>query len=137
MELALKREAKFIILGKPIPWARPGKSRYSRVAYDTQKDQKEDYKWFFKSEHGNAPLFEGPLHLDLKFFMPVTESHAKRKLERVGNPHIFVPDLSNLVKFVEDAAVDVLFADDRTIASINAIKIWDETPRTEMIIREL
>jgi Holliday junction resolvase RusA-like endonuclease len=131
------RESKFIILGKPVAWARPGKTRFSRDAYDTQKALKDDYKWFLKSEMLAEPLFEGPLHVELKFFMPITLGKEKRKREREGQYHIFASDLDNLIKFVLDAAKDILYTDDRIISSINAVKVWDSTPRTELLIREL
>jgi Holliday junction resolvase RusA-like endonuclease len=129
-------ECKYIIMGKPIAWARAGRSR--RGYFDTQTTEKEIYAYHFRSEHKGLPLFAGPIHLEVTFFMPITKTGKKRLGEKLGVPHIFTPDLSNLIKFVEDAAAnDILFHDDCIISSITARKVYDKLPRTEIILREL
>ena len=52
---------------------------------------------------------------------------------------MFAPDLSNLIKLLEDAIVDtkVVLTDDRIISKIIAKKVYDDNPRTEFILREL
>ena len=133
----MSKSMTYVIMGNPIPWARPGKSKYSHQAYDTQKAEKLDYGWVLKAHHGSDAFFEGPLHLDLIFYMPITKTTGKRKGERLGQYHIFKPDLSNLCKFIEDAATEILYHDDCIIASCSMKKVWDENPRTEMTITEL
>ena len=134
-----KRSCTYIIMGVPIAWARPGRARHG-MAYDTQKSEKTEYGWHLKAEHGADELFSGAVHMDVVFFMPITRSAAQNKIkfERDGKPHIFVPDLSNLIKFIEDAASnDILYHDDCIIASISARKVWDLVPRTELTLRQL
>lgn len=66
------------------------------------------------------------------FFMPIPTSRSKKKqLELLNKPHLFKPDLSNLIKFVEDCCNNIVFKDDCIITSINAQKVYSDTPRTE------
>jgi Holliday junction resolvase RusA-like endonuclease len=51
--------------------------------------------------------------------------------------HIARPDLSNLIKFIEDIAIGILYGDDSIIAEIYARKCYDATPRTEFELIQL
>lgn len=88
-----------------------------------------------QSQHDNLPLYEGPLHLEVTFYMPFPAGHSKKKLMLLqGICHSTRPDLSNLVKFCEDVANGVIYKDDAIIASITAKKVYDNNPRTEFSV---
>jgi len=123
-------------MGKPVPWARPGRSKFNKC-YDTQKDEKESYRWSLKVDHGASPLFSGPLGLDVIFYMPMTGTIKKLSSEKPGLPHYSRPDVDNFAKFFIDAATGVLYQDDCIIADLRARKIYDENPRTMITIWEL
>jgi Holliday junction resolvase RusA-like endonuclease len=126
----------YVIPGNPMPLAR---ARYGKnKIWDSQKQQKFAFGLHLSSQHQNRPLYFGPLLFEVIFFMKIPDSQ-KRKITTDNRPHIYVPDLSNLIKFVEDAATGVLFHDDCIISNINAKKIYDITdmPRTEFRIIEL
>lgn len=128
---------KYVIPGDPIPLARARYSSATRHFYDIQRSQKELYAAILKTIHRNKNTHTGPIKLNITFFMglPHTKSlRAKRLKEKF---HTGRPDLSNLIKFLEDAAQGILFADDCIIAQISAVKIYDEEPRTEFTIEEL
>jgi len=62
-------------------------------------------------------------------------SSLKKKLLLYNQPHIKAPDLSNLLKFVEDVIVEAqIITDDSKIISISAKKLYAEYPRTEFQI---
>lgn len=127
----------YVIPGDPIPLARPRFSNYRRV-YDSQKNIKLTASIHVVSQHDDEPLLEGPLHLDITFYMPVpTSISAKRRALLYGKTHIFRPDLTNCIKFYEDICSGVLYYDDCTIAKITARKIYDEHPRTEFSLRQI
>lgn len=127
----------YIIPGCPLPLsrARMGRGRM----WDSQKQEKFSFAIHLTNQHENRSLYHGPLHLDISFFMPIPKFVAKKRkyITQSGNYHIGIPDLSNLIKFVEDAATGILFADDSIIASLCVSKKYDTNARTEFTVREL
>ena len=68
--------------------------------------------------------------------MPIPKSLSKKKQhELLNQPHHKKPDLSNLIKFVEDALIGILFVDDRQITTIHATKIYHKIPKTLIKIK--
>ena len=127
----MSRSKKFEILGNPVPLARArtNKGRF----YDSQKQLKVHWRNELENQHQEEPFFCGPLFLEIIFFMPI----PKHSRDLRGFHHHIRPDLSNLIKFIEDAAQGVLYEDDAIIASISAEKRYDNEPRTEFILTEL
>lgn len=119
----------YVIPGIPIPLARARHTR-DRV-YDSQKHLKLSCGLYLANQHGSHPLFTGPLHLTMTFYLPSTSKHLP------GKHHIFRPDLSNLIKFYEDIAIGIIYHDDCIISSITAEKIYDPNPRTDLIVKEI
>ncbi len=129
----------FIIPGSPIPWARAGRrgTRY----YDTQKDQKDRYAYLLADQlfkRGNQPMYEGPLELDVSFYFSSTSSSLRKEYNVEDDmPHFFKPDLSNLIKFIEDASQNILFKDDCAISRIVANKLYSDTCGTTLTIKPI
>jgi len=123
-----------IIPGKPIPLAR---ARHGNgKTYDSQKQEKLYFGYLLKSK--NPPILTGPLHLTVAFYMPIPTSWSLKKQHAAENAsHLSKPDLSNLVKFVEDASHGILFTDDAQITSIAASKWYSAHARTELTIRRV
>ena len=123
------------IYGKPIPLKRPRTSFLKKIVYDPQKDEKEDAITQLRLQHKNLPILDGPLNLNVTFFMPPPPSMSyKKKCFLYDLPHFKKPDLSNLIKYLEDVAQGIIFSDDSRITSISAKKIYAETARTEFQI---
>jgi len=130
------RGMKYIIDGAPIPLARPrfGNGR----TYDTQASQKNDCRANLVACRGRAEPLNGPIHMDVVFYMPIPKSLSSVKQKNLDQkPHHVKPDLSNLIKFIEDCANEICFGDDATISSITARKIYDDFPRTELTLTEI
>lgn len=127
---------KYLIPGKPTAWQRV--NPYGGRPYDTQKSLKFDWGIDLHDQHGDDPLFKGPLHLEAYFYFPIAKTiKPAERFKRKGSYHSFRPDLSNLVKLIEDVATGILYEDDSLIASITAYKLYDDRPRTEFSLREL
>lgn len=125
----------YIVLGDPTPLARCRVG--NRRVWDTQKADKLHFSLHLKFLHGNRPLYSGPLHLEVNFFFPIPNSR-KKLTSLIGSYHHYRPDISNLIKFVEDCATGVLYHDDCLIASVTSTKKYDiDRPRTEFIITPL
>lgn len=69
---------------------------------------------------------------------PAASISAKRKNTLYNKPHIFKPDLDNLIKYICDiCSNNVIYQDDCIIASITAKKVYSELPRTEFTLMEI
>lgn len=119
----------YIIDGDPIAWARAAPSKYRKM-WDTQKHIKFEYGISLRKQHKSDKLFEGPLLLDVTFYFKKPKSCVRKE----GSYHIYKPDLSNLIKLIEDIGSGILYKDDAIIASITAHKKYDAQPRTEFRI---
>ena len=132
----MKRSLHFVILGDPIPLARPRLTE--RRVWDSQKKLKFDWGLQIESQFPKKKQLAGALLLDVTFFMGIPPSWSdQKKQEMTEEPHIFKPDVSNMIKFVEDCCQGIVFKDDCQIAVINCKKVYDPTPRTEFTIKEL
>ena len=52
----------------------------------------------------------------------------------IGKPHIYRPDVDNLIKFIGDALNEVLWIDDALIYEIHVRKIYSLTPKTRICV---
>lgn len=134
-----KHVATFKLDGNPTPWQRPGRSgdRY----YDNQSAAKLVSKSIFKSQmiiQNISKHLKGPLKLEVDFYIQIPASYSKKRKEVLeGQWHDKKPDNDNLLKFINDAAQEILFQDDCQIAYIISRKIWSLEPSTEITISEL
>jgi len=124
----------YIIPGDPIPLAR---ARYgNRRVWDSQKEVKLISTISLVQQHNDNPFFEGPIHMDLIFYIGLP--HNRRKpFKNQFDYHYYKPDLDNLIKYVADIANGILYYDDCIISAITAKKIYDYEPRTQITVREL
>jgi len=125
----------YVVMGDPIPLARHRHS--GRRTWDSQKQIKLVWGIDIRKQHFEQLgeyKYTGPLHVDIIFYLPMPKCSVKKAQEIRGRYHIFTPDLSNMIKFVEDAATGILFDNDSIVASIASKKIYDDVPRTEFTI---
>ena|ERR1700690_4674033 len=121
----------YVILGDPVALAR---ARFARGRfYDSQKEFKLIAGCNLRNQHDTDQLFEGPLYIFVRFFMPRSKSKKKALIQW----HHTKPDIDNLLKYLLDTCNTILFKDDACIASLNSIKIYDDKPRTEFTIHQL
>lgn len=78
-----------------------------------------------------------PLHVIVRFYRPIQKSlsHKEyvRRKKNVVMP-IIKPDLDNYIKSVLDGLNGLAFEDDNQIIRIDAIKLYSDHPRTEILI---
>jgi Holliday junction resolvase RusA-like endonuclease len=104
--------------------------------YNAQSQEKMAFGFILKNQHGNEPLFNKAISVDITFYMPQLKNwSAEKRKETIM--HSSRPDLDNLEKFLLDAMVNVLITDDNIICSMSAKKVYDSNPRTEFIITEI
>jgi Holliday junction resolvase RusA-like endonuclease len=130
--------AHYVIDGDPIPLKRP-RFGLGRV-FDSQKREKHGIQLQLNHQHGQAGYvmpFEGPLKLDVTFFMPIPDRLSKKAHGATGAcPHYSRPDIDNLLKMILDCMQSVI-KDDALVASVTARKVYSRCPRTEFSITRL
>ena len=126
-------ERSYIIDGRAVAWARPrcNKGRF----YDSQEQEKENFKWELRRQ--KALMFYGAVKMEIEFIMPIPSYTKKKVMETVAKPHNKRPDLDNLVKFVLDACLGILYEDDNIVCEIVARKIYGLVPCTRITIGEI
>ena len=127
----------YVIKGDPIPLSRARIGHGARHVYDCQREAKRICAIHIQNQRGEDPLVGGPIHLDITFFMRIPKVAQKNVENKRFQYHYYKPDISNLIKFLEDVSNRILFNDDSQIAYITARKVYDKEPRTEFSITPL
>lgn len=133
------KRVKYIIMGVPTPLARPRHVPGQARPWDSQRQVKCDWRYQLEPQHGDGtwPFYQGPLRLDAYFYFPIPKTSELRTQQLIDTHHMFRPDLSNILKFLEDCSQSILFKDDCTIAEIHTYKVYSITPRTEFTITQI
>jgi len=126
----------YVVQGKPVPLNRPRMGEYG--VYDSQKAIKTKIMSELQIQKDKDATLCGMLHMHMDFYMqlPKTKSHRKHLIQQ--KYHVYKPDLSNLIKMIEDVCVDLrIIEDDCLIASITARKLYGDPSRTEFYFSRL
>lgn len=114
-------------MGDPTPL---GKIRDdSRSMYDKGHKDKIAYTLTLSALHHDRPLLQGPLHLDIHFYMPIPGT--KKNEYKIDTPCFTYPKLTELIQYVERCATGTICHDDCNITSFTATKRYSNKPRTE------
>jgi len=124
------------IPGNPIPLQRHRHA--GKKCFDPQKKEKKAVRSYVQSLMNGLFPVEGAIKLIVEYHMPIPKSYSrKRALECLLGPHIKKPDLSNLIKFTEDAFNLLVWDDDSLISHIEAKKFYSENPKTVFKIESI
>lgn len=133
-----------VIFGEPVAQGRPRFSRQGGFvkAYDPAKSR--DYKSYVRmiaAQHAPAEPVQGAVILSLKIYrsIPKAMPKYKRALALAGQIRpVTKPDVSNVLKGVEDALKGLWYKDDSQIVGYGAMGKWyAERPRIEIMMRVL
>ena len=120
----------------PVPLARPRMGKGKRV-YDSQKHTKLAMGLCLMNQFDKEPITQ-PIELGLVFYMPIPSSKLKIMKKCHTMLHACRPDLSNLIKMIEDVMVDCLILkDDSQVAIIHAEKRlhMDRNPSIDITVK--
>ena len=137
-------EYKAVVLGEPVAQGRPRFSRQGGLvkAYDPAKSR--DYKQYVRlvaSEDAPETPVTGAVLLSLKIYRAIPKSMPKRKRAAALAGRLrptTKPDVSNVLKGVEDALKGLWYVDDSQIVGYGELGKWyGERPRIEIVMREI
>ena len=112
------------------------------VAVDANKKKSTwmaDVKHFAYQAYQGEPL-TGPVSLEIIFVMPRPKNHFKSNGELKPNAEIFHgkrPDLTKMLRALEDALTGIIWQDDSCVAATNMQKIYGPNPGAQVKIMSL
>lgn len=138
-------EIFLIIPGKPIA----KKTHRTRAAVNWKCQTVQQFQWFPQRKEADSisilmrsqykgPLIDRSVYVRFEFYMPIPQRWNKdqKHKARTGILHHMVkPDVSNLTKFYEDCMKGAILTDDSLIVWSPPIKLYDDNPRTEILIK--
>lgn len=109
--------------------------------YDMQVEEKRQFASEVRSQLDKntvLPLYvpEISLRVEFEFYCQMTQKRLQSP-EKYENTYVFTkPDLSNYIKFIEDALSKVIWYDDNQIVEIAAKKVYSEYPKVIVKVGE-
>ena len=136
-------EVRFTILGEPKGKGRPRFCRNTGHAI-TPKDT-VNYETLVRMEYGVAYSdFKFPddtmLDMRIKAFYSIPKSASKKKRASMLANEIRPtkkPDMDNVVKIISDSLNQVAYRDDTQIVDCQCRKFYSDSPRVEVMIKEI
>lgn len=130
---------EWTVPGKPVPQQRH-RHRFSGGVWDPSSAGKQVFLDMSKKLCPvNRPLV-GALRVDMHFVFPRPKAHFTKKgnfSKRAPKHHVQTPDTDNLAKYVLDALSKTYYGDDRQVVSLNILKSWGTSGRTDVRIRNV
>jgi Holliday junction resolvase RusA-like endonuclease len=126
-----------IIEGIPIPWKAPFVGK--RGSFNPQYNNIQILREIVRTQYQGEPL-EGPLRVNLIFYMPIPKSISKKKQQLMEIGKIFPtgrPDRTNLAKLYEDLLNGIVIGDDSQIVCGTIDKRYGHLPRTIISIKNV
>lgn len=125
-----------VLLGQPVPWARAGGRGSQRFTPTKQRNNAATLRMaaqqaMIEANHGIA-VIDQPVRLDILAEMAIPASWSRRKKNDaiIGNiKPSGRPDLSNVIKQIEDALNGVVFCDDSLVVTLRASKRYGVQPK--------
>ena len=124
-------EVSFSIEAKAVPWQRAGLHRGRVFTKPETRAWQQVVAHHARRAMGGGMPFNGPVALSVQFYQTVPPSWPKAKRAKaIACEHwpTSRPDLSNLVKSIEDACNAILYFDDAQIVSLQVLKLYAERP---------
>ena len=131
----------FVVPGEPQGKGRARATKTGRMYTPTKtKAYETQVAWLARDAMGVMPAYGGPLRLRIEAVHGVPPSWPKKRREAAiagETAHTSRPDISNIVKAIEDGMNGVVYRDDSQIVLLVARKRYGENPRVEVEVSEL
>lgn len=129
-----KKMIIYEIKGKPIAWKRARMA--GKRFFDPQIKEKNAIRMLILNALEDDMPYTKGLKITVEYQMSVPKSwSSKRRLNALDRPHLYTPDLSNLIKFLEDTLNEIVWKDDKIIYEIHARKVYADEEKTRFMIQ--
>lgn len=131
---------QLVIPGEPMGKARPRMTRTGFV-YTPKKTVNYEIliKELFIIKYPDFQPLEGPVRMSLSAWLKIPKT-SKKKVEAMESGEIRPtkkPDMSNILKSVEDALNNLAYHDDKQIVELEIEKRYSTRPRIELVIEDI
>ncbi len=107
------------------------------IGWNAHKERKLIADISFESQHGERPLFSGPISFDALFYFPIPHPVRAKIKAKHGDMHSDKPCVFLLLNFLVTSSQGIFFVDTRNVVHTSGFKLYDREPRTELTITEL
>lgn len=135
---------EFFVAGKPVPKARARVVRHNGITRSYTPEESLNYELLVRYAAAQAvkmnPPHEGPMRLDMIVCLapPASWSQKKKDAAYLGEILPTVkPDVSNILKSVEDAMNNVAYKDDAQLCEIAVRKVYSMRVGVQITLRPL
>lgn len=131
---------RLTVPGEPVGKARPIHTR-SGITFTPKKTINYEtlIRELFAVKYPDFEPLEGPVRMSLSAWLRIPKT-SKRKTAAMESGEIRPtkkPDMSNILKSVEDALNDLAYRDDKQIVELELVKKYSNRPRIELTVEEL
>jgi Holliday junction resolvase RusA-like endonuclease len=128
------RSWKFHFPVIPVAKGRPVFNRRTGNVFTPARTRKAEteLRWIIKKEF-KEPIFMGPIVVGLVFHFTRPKSIPEKKRPH----HVVKPDLTNLIKLIEDAGNGLLWQDDSQITYMEVAKVYSDDPGIALSVAEV
>ena len=132
---------KFEVPGMPKGKQRPRATKKGHVYTPQDTVYYENWvKQCARTAMDGAEPLSGPLSLEMEVHMPIPKSWSKKRRTEAAGRRIhptIKPDLTNVIKAIEDGAQGVCFFDDKQIVCVRVMKAYSGFPKVTVEIEKL
>ena len=129
------KRLSYVIPGDPNNILKPAFLKAQKGIFDDIKNQKLVTAITLRTQHGELDYFQGPLHVEFQFFMPLS-NHKARK-DWTDNYHTAHKALDDLIDYVLCCCNHILWSTKDIVSSLTAHKRYSRQPRTEFTVCQL
>lgn len=130
----------FEIPGKFVAWQRAGISSGRIYTQKKTRDWQKIVAYHARKAMSGFPPLIGPVAMSCHFYYQIPESWAAKKKQQAIELEIYPtgrPDLSNLVKSIEDACNGIVYIDDAQICRLEVTKNYSHEWATSVAVVQI
>ena len=130
----------FKIYGEPVAKGRPRFTKQGRT-YTPAKTKKyeDEVRMMAKAAMGSSEPLETPVSVFIHITLPIPQSYSKKRSEDCLNGFerpTKRPDLTNIIKSIEDGMNGIVYKDDSQIVSLHSTKVYGTIGLVEVLVKE-
>ncbi len=131
---------KITIPGIPVAKGRPRVTKWGTYTPEKTVNYENLVQFSYLQQYKGLEPMQGYLKMEIYFLMPIVASTSKKRKQLMLERKILPdkkPDLSNMVKSIEDALNKIAYHDDSQIVESHLYKFYSEEPKAIVMISNI